>query len=67
MVDVREAGACLRAAYGPDEPDRKPLHKSRNVKEAIKRLEQEASALEDEVKGRRPFSETLRDIVERMK
>ena len=67
MVDVPEARACLRAAYQPADDDRKPLKKSHSLKAAFKRIEYEADELKEAVSGRRPFSETVRKISERMK
>ncbi len=66
MVEVPEVRACLRAAYEPTEPDRKPLHKSRSLREAITRLGYEAEKLREVAERHRPFRETLSDVVERM-
>lgn len=67
MKSRREAEACLSAAFEPSEPGRKPIYSSRTIKEAIRRMEQEAVELEEVATGKRPFSETVHDIVERMK
>lgn len=65
MVDVPQAAACLRAAFDPSDPDRKPLHKSRSLKDAIARLACEATELKEAALGDRParnLDEALRQV-----
>ncbi len=63
MVDRPAAGACLRAAYDPAEPNRKPIRKSRNLKAAFRRLDCEADELKEVVKERCPFQGAVGDVV----
>ena len=55
------------AAYPPaDTPPTSPKA-SRNIKEALTRLETETDKLLEEIKGELPFHDTLRDITDRMR
>jgi len=47
MTGIRDVGACLRAAFLPADPDRKPLVQSPSLKRALERLECEADELKE--------------------
>ncbi len=47
MTGIREVGACLRAVFLPEDPDRKPLVRSISIKRALERLECEADELKE--------------------
>lgn len=67
MTSLREVSACLHAVFEPAEPDRKPLHKSRSIKEAIARMEREAEELKEVALGEPPFCQTIKTVSERMR
>ncbi len=65
MMGFREMTACLRAVFEPADPDRKPLVKSRSIKDAIQRLECEADELKRAALNERParnLDEALRQV-----
>ncbi len=66
MTGIREVGACLRAVFLPDDPDRKPLVQSRGIRRALERLECEADELKEVALDDGPASnirEAIRQIV----
>ena len=65
--DTQAADACLFAAFDPVEEQGPTLMPpSRNIREAICRLDRQTDLLVDELKGRIPFHDTLRQIIQRM-
>lgn len=67
-MDLNDLGAVLRAVFHPITPEEKPLIASKSLKEATRRLEQEASLLEQDAHLRchrvRRIDGTLRRLVE---
>lgn len=59
--------ACLLAAFDPTAPEIPLQHPSRSIGQAARRLDLQASLLFEEVRGRLPFHDTLRDVVKRMR
>lgn len=67
MSNEQGIAACLMAAFLPvPNNSRKPVVKSRSLKEAIQRMEDEAVELQETVSGNRDLSETIKTITEHM-
>ena len=67
MTNRRGIGACLYAAFEPTQPNRAPMIRSKSMKQAMGRMSSEADELKQVALGHRPFRDTLRDLLERLK